>query len=117
MKSYWIESVKSERKQFPSLEEDTKVDVCIIGGGLTGLTTAYYLSKTNLKVALIEKDRLCEHTSGNTTAKITSQHGLFYDYLIQSEGEEKAKQYLQANEQAIQNIENIVKEEDRKSVV
>ena len=63
MKSYWIESVKSERKQFPSLEEDTEVDVCIIGGGLTGLTTAYYLSKTNLKVALIEKDRLCEHTS------------------------------------------------------
>ena len=112
MKSYWIESVKSERKQFPSLEEDTKVDVCIIGGGLTGLTTAYYLSKTNLKVALIEKDRLCEHTSGNTTAKITSQHGLFYDYLIQSEGEEKARQYLQANEQAIQNIEKIVKEEN-----
>ena len=52
MKSYWIESVKSERKQFPSLEEDTQVDVCIIGGGLTGLTTAYYLSKTDLKVAL-----------------------------------------------------------------
>lgn len=49
---------------------------------------------------------------GNTTAKITSQHGLFYDYLIQSQGEEKAKQYLQANEQAIQNIEKIVKEEN-----
>lgn len=63
MKSYWIESVKSERKQFPSLEEDTKVDVCIIGGGLTGLTTAYYLSKTDLKVALVEKERICEHTS------------------------------------------------------
>ncbi len=112
MKSYWIESVKSERKQFPNLEEDTEVDVCIIGGGLTGLTTAYYLSKTNLKVALVEKDRICEHTSGNTTAKITSEHGLFYDYLIQSQGEEKAKQYLQANEQAIQNIEKIVKEEN-----
>ena len=63
MKSYWIESVKSERKQFPSLEEDIEVDVCIIGGGLTGLTTAYYLSKTDLKVALVEKERICEHTS------------------------------------------------------
>lgn len=63
MKSYWIESVKSERKQFPSLEEDAQVDVCIIGGGLTGLTTAYYLSKADLKVALVEKDRICEHTS------------------------------------------------------
>lgn len=112
MKSYWIESVKSEKKSFPSLEEDNEVDVCIIGGGLTGLTTAYYLSKTDLKVALVEKDKICEHASGNTTAKITSQHGLFYDYLIQSQGEEKAKQYLQANEQAIQNIEKIVKEEN-----
>ena len=63
MKSYWIESVKSERKQFPSLEEDIEVDVFIIGGGLTGLTTAYYLSKTDLKVALVEKERICEHTS------------------------------------------------------
>ena len=34
---------------------------------------------------------------GNTTAKITSQHGLFYDYLINSQGEEKAKQYLNPN--------------------
>jgi len=63
MKSYWIESVKSEKKSFPSLEEDHEVDVCVIGGGLTGLTTAYYLSKTDLKVALVEKDKICEHTS------------------------------------------------------
>ncbi len=48
---------------------------------------------------------------GNTTAKITSQHGLFYSYLIQSQGKEKAKQYLEANEQAIQNIEQIIQEE------
>ncbi len=49
---------------------------------------------------------------GNTTAKITSQHGLFYDYLINSQGEEKAKQYLKANEQAIQNMEEIIKQEN-----
>ena len=110
MKSYWINSVKKE--EFESLHNDKKVDVCIIGGGLTGLTTAYYLSKTNFNVALLEKTKLCEHTSGYTTAKITSQHGLFYHYLIQSQGREKAKQYLEANEQAIQNIQNIIKEEN-----
>ena len=110
MKSYWINSVKKE--EFESLYNDKKVDVCIIGGGLTGLTTAYYLSKTNLNVVLLEKTKLCEHTSGYTTAKITSQHGLFYHYLIQSQGREKAEQYLEANEQAIQNIQNIIKEEN-----
>lgn len=111
MNSYWIESVKSEKKVFPKLEKNEKADVCVIGGGLTGITTAYYLSKTNLKVAVLEKYRICEHTSGNTTGKITSQHDLFYDYLIQSQGKEKAKQYLKANEQAIQNIENIIQDE------
>lgn len=109
--SYWIESVKNIRKDFPKLENDEQADVCIIGGGITGITTAYYLSKTNLKVILLEKSKICEHTSGNTTAKITSQHGLFYDYLIQSQGKQKAKQYLEANEQAIENIEQIINEE------
>lgn len=112
MNSYWIESVKSEKEEFPKLEKDTKTDVCIIGGGLTGITTAYYLSKTNLKVVVLEKYRICEHTSGNTTAKITSQHDLFYDYLIQSQGKEKAKQYLESNEQAIENIASIIQEEN-----
>lgn len=49
---------------------------------------------------------------GNSTAKITSQHGLFYDYLLQSQGEELAKQYLDANEQAIKNIGKIIKDEN-----
>lgn len=111
MNSYWIESVKQEKKDFNKLNNSESVDVCIIGGGLTGITTAYYLSKTNLKVVLLEKYKIGEHTSGNTTAKITSQHDLFYDYLIQSQGKEKAKQYLEANEEAIQNIEKIVKDE------
>ena len=48
---------------------------------------------------------------GNTTGKITSQHDLFYDYLINSVGEDSARQYLNANEQAIKNIEEIIKEE------
>ena len=55
--------IMSSQVAIDLLEEDIEVDVCIIGGGLTGLTTAYYLSKTDLKVALVEKERLCEHTS------------------------------------------------------
>lgn len=48
---------------------------------------------------------------GNSTAKITSQHGLFYNYLAESQGKEKAKQYLEANEEAVRNIERIIKQE------
>lgn len=110
MKSYWIDSANI--KEFPELDKDLKTEVCIIGGGITGLTTAYYLSKANVKTVLLEKDKICMQTTGKSTAKITSQHGLFYNYLIQSQGKEKAKQYFDANEQAIKNIEQIIKDEN-----
>lgn len=109
-KSYWIESVK-DRKEYPNIKEKKESEIAIIGGGLTGLTTAYYLSKQGKKVILLEKDKICNHTSGNTTAKITSQHGLFYSYLLQSVGRTEALQYLEANEKAIENIAQIIEEE------
>ena len=49
--------------------------------------------------------------SGNTTGKITSQHDLFYAHLIDDYGEDYAKKYLEANEKAIENIKQIIKEE------
>ena len=111
-KSYWISNYENIKNKYPKINKNEEAEIVIIGGGLTGLTTAYYLSKKEKQVILLEKDEICNHTSGNTTAKITSQHGLFYDYLIQSQGLEKAKQYLYANEEAIKNIKNIIEEEN-----
>ena len=107
MKSYW----EKEHREFEEIKEDKDTTVCIIGGGLTGISTAYYLSKYK-KVIVLEKDRLFSKTSGKNTGKVTSQHGLFYDYLINSQSEDFAKKYLEANEKAISNIENIIKEEN-----
>lgn len=109
MKSYWENS--ENVKGFNKLNKNLDTDVCIIGGGITGLTTAYYLSKANIKTVVLEKEKICMQTTGKSTAKITNQHGLFYNYLIQSQGKEKAKQYFDANEQAIKNIEKIINNE------
>ena len=111
MSSYWIESTKNSEKEYSKLSEDISVDVCIIGAGLVGITSAYYLSDSDLKVAIIERDKVCTHVSGYSTAKITSQHNLFYDYLINSYGKNFAKAYLQANEDAIVRIKEIIKNE------
>ena len=110
MKSYWNFEEKRKEK-FPKLEKNLVADVCIIGGGLTGLSTAYYLAKEGLNVTVLEKDRICSHTSGGSTGKITSQHGLIYNYLKDEHGKDVAKKYYEANEQAIKNIENIIKKE------
>lgn len=108
--SFWLNSFKLNN--FNKLDKNIDVDICIVGGGITGITTAYYLSKQGYKVALIEKDTLMSKTSGHTTAKITSQHGIFYKYLFDSQGKEFAYKYLEANEEAINNIKNIIETEN-----
>lgn len=112
MGSYWIDSTKGIKKECFSLNDNLEADVCIIGGGITGVSTAFYLAKEGRKVVLLEKDKMCFKTSGNTTAKVTSQHGLFYKYLFDSEGLEFAKKYYEANEEAIKNIEKIIAQEN-----
>ncbi len=48
---------------------------------------------------------------GNTTAKITSQHGLFYNYLVNTFSSDLAKGYLDANQNAISDIKSIIDED------
>ena len=81
MGSLWIETTKDDIKLSP-LEGNEVAEVCVIGAGLFGLSTAYYLSKLGKKVIVWEKGNIGEKVSGNTTGKITSQHGLFYKHLI-----------------------------------
>ena len=110
MNSFWTQNFKS--KSYESLDKNLNVDVCIIGGGITGISCGYYLAKNNLNVCILEKDKIMEKTSGHTTAKITSQHGLIYKYLYDSYGEDTARKYLESNQEAITNIKNIIDSED-----
>lgn len=98
MKSIWTDTV--ELSHFPTLNEDLNTDVLIIGGGMAGILCAYMLNKASVSYALVEADKICGGVTRNTTAKITSQHGLIYDKLIHEFGVEKAKMYLDANEEA-----------------
>ena len=102
--SYWKDS--TELPTFPELEKDIHVDVCIVGGGITGITSAYLLANEGLKVAILEADRLLNGTTAHTTAKITAQHDLIYDELITNLGKSKAKLYYEANSEALRFIKN-----------
>ncbi|GGG13502.1 FAD-dependent oxidoreductase [Paenibacillus abyssi] len=103
-KSHWLAS--ASLPDFPKLSDDIKVDVAIIGAGITGITTAYLLSKQGIKVALIEAGQILNGTTGHTTAKITAQHDLIYDELMAHFGIEQAQHYYQANVEALQFIRN-----------
>lgn len=106
--SFWIDN--NETTSYPTLNENKNVDICIIGGGLTGLSTAYYLSKTHRNIVLLEADKIGQGASGRSTGKVSSLHGAIYQTLLRVHGQEKAYAYYEANEEAIESIEAIIKE-------
>lgn len=99
MKSIWENGISLPT--FPALKGNLKTDILIIGGGLAGLLCAYRLEKAGVSCVLIEADRICGGATGNTTAKITSQHGLIYSRLLKKFGTEAARKYWEIQEQAI----------------
>lgn len=103
-KTYWREL---DLPTFEKLKEDKFVDVAIIGAGITGITAAYLLAKEGVKVAILEAGGVLNGTTGHTTAKVTAQHGLLYDELIQHFGEDKAKLYYESHTHAIQFIKQL----------
>lgn len=111
MNSYWIDSVKKIEKN-NKIDKDYNADVCIIGAGICGLSIGYYLARQGLKVIIVEKDMIGSKASGNTTAKITLQHNLIYDYLINSFNEKLALEYFESNKNAISNIKKIIDSEN-----
>ena len=109
MNSLWIDEIEKINSN-GELSEDTSANVCIIGAGISGITLSYYLTKKGYKTIVIERNEIGHGVTGHTTAKITSQHSLIYHYLSNQYGIKFAKKYFEANEEAIKNIEEIVRE-------
>ena len=84
MTSVWRQTADLPR--FPSLEGDLKTEILIVGGGVAGLLCAYFLDREGADYALVEADRICGGVTGNTTAKVTAQHGLLYRRLLRQFG-------------------------------
>ncbi|MBD5169057.1 MAG: FAD-dependent oxidoreductase [Oscillibacter sp.] len=110
MESVWTKT--ASLPQFPPLEDDLKTDVLIIGGGITGILCTWMLRRRGVDCALIETGRLCGGTTGYTTAKITSQHGLIYHRLVREFGVDAARLYWQAQEAALGKYRELCREID-----
>lgn len=109
MESIWVKT--SDRKRRPALERDIEADVAVVGGGMAGILAAWHLEKAGIRAVVLEADRVGGGQTKNTTAKITSQHGLFCRTFIEKKGEETARRYVQANQGAVQEYKRIIREE------
>lgn len=111
--SYWHETATINTKKSTDVK-NKNFDVLIIGAGLTGLNTAYLLRNTGYKIGVIEGTNLGYGVSGYSSAKITIQHNLIYDYLIENFSLNEAKQYLKANTEGLNLIKEIIHENNIK---
>ena len=110
MESIWRADVEIRKRE--ALPGEMRVPVVVIGAGLAGILTAYYLKQAGIRAVVLEADRIGSGQTGNTTAKITSQHNLLYDRLIRTFGHGMAGQYARANESAIGEYERLIREKE-----
>ncbi|MGM9638747.1 MAG: FAD-dependent oxidoreductase [Butyricicoccaceae bacterium] len=99
-KSYWMDP-DLRAPACPVPLDGRQVENIVIGGGMAGVLTAYFLHKSGREVILLEAETLGSGQTGGTTAKITCQHGLLYHRLIDTFGLARARQYADANRRAI----------------
>ena len=104
-RSIWIDTKYNASKP---LKENKTVDVLIIGGGMTGMNVAYNLLNSNLKVCLVEKNKIGEGVTSRSTAKITYLQELIYTKLKKYHSESISKMYLDSQIDAIKTINKII---------
>lgn len=101
-KSLWIDTIS--HPTYRPLTEDIEADICIVGAGITGITLAYVLRNSGLKIALIDSGFMLHGTTAHSTAKLTAQHHIIYHDLIKNYGMCSAKRYANSQIAAIEFI-------------
>ena len=105
-KSIWECNIR--KRVLNKLDKNITTDILIIGGGIAGLTTAYFLRNSKYKVTLIDKD-ICGHgVSANTTGKLTFMQDLIYSKLSSNFNDEVALKYLNSCKDAVRIVKNII---------
>lgn len=95
----------------PPLREDTSAEVCIIGAGIAGLTTAYMLARKGVKVVVLDDGPIGGGETGRTTAHLSNALDDRYFMLERTLGEAGARLAAESHRAAIDAIESIVQTE------
>ena len=90
--SVWIHKEPySNRPQFSKLSKDIQTDVCVVGSGITGISTAYELVTRGIDVVMIEARDVISGESGRTTGHLSSALDAPYTEIASKHGEAGAK--------------------------
>lgn len=104
--SFW--SHDETMPKFDPLAHDLRTEVCVVGGGIAGLTTAYLLMKQGKKVCLLEGFEIASGQTNRTSAHISNVLGTRLYELERYHGVNGPYMVLQSHREAIQKIEDII---------
>ena len=107
MKSIWSITANHFKAEKP---KEKKAEGIVIGAGMAGVLTAYFLKQAGISVMILEANGVGSGQTKNTTAKVTAQHGDIYHKLIENFGWEKARQYADANRIALDQYKRLIKD-------
>jgi glycine/D-amino acid oxidase-like deaminating enzyme/nitrite reductase/ring-hydroxylating ferredoxin subunit len=102
----------TEVPQFQSLTQDLRANVCVVGAGIAGMTTAYLLARAGRAVVLIDDGPIGGGETGRTTAHLTSALDDRYYNIEKMHGEEGARIAAESHMSAIHRVETIASMED-----
>src|SRR6202163_4933336 len=108
--SVWMDT--TEVPQFQPLTQDLRANVCVIGAGIAGMTTAYLLARAGRAVVLIDDGPIGGGETGRTTAHLTAALDDRYYNIAKLHGEEGARLAAESHMSAIHRIETIASMED-----
>lgn len=111
MKQYslWLENMDFVKEK--KLQSNKTVDVLIVGGGITGISTAYFLKDKGFHVVVAERNKLMHGVTSKTTGKINYLQGIVYSKLESTYSFSVAKKYLESQQEAIQKLHSIIQKE------
>ena len=107
--SVWLDDV--ELPSPPPLEKNLKTDVCIVGAGIAGLSTAYLLTRAGRKVVVIDDGTIASGQTQLTTAHVSNVPDVRYTEIERARGTEMMRRAAEALTAALHRIESNVEEE------
>jgi glycine/D-amino acid oxidase-like deaminating enzyme/nitrite reductase/ring-hydroxylating ferredoxin subunit len=110
--SSWYTGVKIPR--YPAARNSSRVDVCIVGAGIAGLTTAYLLLKDGLSVMVLDEGPIGSGQTGRTSAHLASAIDDRFVEIERMHGKPAAKRAYESHATAIDTIERIIRDEEIK---
>ncbi len=107
--SLWLDTASPAT--YPAPRDDVRVDVAVLGGGITGLTTALLLKREGARVAVLEAARVGSGVTGCNTGKVTALQSTILSTIRSRHGPEKAKVYAEASLAAVELVAELSADE------